>query len=700
MRADTPATTAPAAPTPQDAAAAIVAALTNPGGAPANPGAAAAEEPQPTRKQNAIGALIRDHQDLLAPWEWMAAADMAAFAIHYGAPSLLWSLTTTVTVVAWWRARDARLTKKIKTLKTVRRVQANVKRAVAAGTVWGFTAVGWTPIGPHAGVQLALLGGGIVIAAPHWFRMRRQAPEPEPVAAIEPPKEDPRLTRFRDQFCLAGQFKFAQLHNFDTVPGGFRFHVLLSLSASGTFRELQALQDQIAKLYDVPPDNVSVEPPESRSARRGVVTVLTAMKAHERDEPWHGQSTYDPATGTFIQGRFADATQSRWQLHIPGNGVCSGLVVGVQGSGKTGSMNVVCCEAGQAKLCSECLAEASCAACDQRRICAVLVGDPQRQPMGVWRGRADLTAWGPVSCVRMLWWMHTAMRNRADAFGRMEWTDHLGRTNHGKGWFDPEPQYPQILGVIDEWPLIMADPILAGPAGYYALSIIREGRKVGFGLILGAQDADVEGTMSDRGLRNGAAEYNALCHRCDRYAKQQLNLEGNPADLPDGIHGVSYLKGYDKRSGIVHRTKHLPEYVRRGQTGVDVREIAERIAADPISYDQAVLDAIVPLGYTGPGQILDDEDGWDLSMMMPAEDTEELEPEPRTATARQDGSGPVAAGDVTAVRDALGNRRDADVFDLMDITGMNALSVSRALDALIAGGAAVQAPSGRYAPCH
>ncbi len=659
------------------------------------------------RRPNTLRLLVSHNRTMLAPWAWMAAADVTAFTAHYATPTWWQSALTAAGASALvaggslFHTREARLRKRIKTMRTLRKVQADTRRILVAGTAWELLASTWTPIGPHGGMQLTLLGGGLLVAAPHLWRTRRRPVEVEPIAAIAAPVEDPRISKFRVQFCATGQLKEARIHDIEDIHGGFRFSVECSLAYRGKFSDVERLWDDIAALYDVPVDHVSVEHHESRSARRAVVTVLTETKAHERDEPWDGKSTYDPETGTFVLGRFADGSRSRWQLHIPGSGACGGLCIGDVGSGKSGTIHLIAAEAGSAKVCAACLGACTCPECDPQRICAVWMGDPQRQPFGVWRGRADVTAWGPLSCVRMLSWLHAGMRHRADHFGRMEWTDHLGRTNSGKGWFDPTPEFPMILGVIDEWPIIMKDPDLSRFAAPLAEQIEDEGRKVGVRLLIGSQEADLEKNGGSRGFRNALCAANAISHRSDRYAKTMLNLEGNPADLPEGVHGVSYLRSYDKRSGIVQRTKHLPEVLRRGQTGLDVRAIAERIAADPITYDPTFLGAIDLLGYTGPGQILDDGDDWSLNRLLGGEANQEVVDAIADAGTLHEpkAAGPVSAPDIDAVREALGQRADADVFDLMSATGLSALGVSRAVDALIADGAASQAPSGRYATC-
>lgn len=678
---------------------------------PADPEQAAWAE-QRASLMHPLLVLAWDHRAQLMPFTWMATADAVAAGIHYGMAGggfggftarVFSTAGAAIVAAGWaaWRTREGRLGQKVKLRATIRKIRADVKRAWAGGTAWALLAVAWTPVGPHGAMQIVLLGGGVAAAARHWHRIRQRVEPEEPVKEIDPPREDVRLTRFRDHFCGKGPLEFADLHDFKLITGGFQFQVTLSLAASGTFRDVQMLQDQIAKLYDVPPDHVSVEPPESRSARRAVVAVLTAAKAHQREDAWDGESTYDPANGTFVLGRLANGDPDHWQIHKPYNGACCGIAVGVRGSGKTGTLHVVGAESGQAKLCIECGAARSCATCRLARICGVWMGDPQRQGFAVWKGKADLTAWGPLSCVRALHWGFAAMRARSAVMGEMEWTDHLGRKNAGKGWFDPTPQFPQLTIIIDEWPMIARDPKIGPWATYFAERIGDESRKVGVVLILGSQEGDVD-ILGSRGLRNALIADNAVGHRSDRLTRQMLELEGNPAELPEGAPGVGYLRGFDGRSGIVHRTKTLREYLRPGETGVDVREIADRIAADPIRFDQAILDALVPLGYTGPGQVLDDDrDGWTVDMLENGEawktETADEADTPAPEDTRRRPTTPVSPHDLSAVWKACESGA-VEIYDVLVQTGLDALTANRAVDRLIDDGYLRQNADGTYAP--
>ena len=283
---------------------------------------------------------------------------------------------------------------------------------------------------------------------------------------------------------------------------------------------------------------------ETRSERRARISVLTVANAFEADDPWDGVSTYDPGTGCIRLGRYVDGEPSHWMLHKPGSGAASGVIAGVQGSGKTGSTHVLACEAGLAKT-------------GGQRICAVWVGDPQEQPLGVWRGRANLTGWGELGCVHMLLMLYFGMRARAARFGVMEWTDHLGRLNTGKGWFDPLPGEAEIAAFIDEWPRLANHPVFGPLVIALAAAILKEGRKVGIALYLMTQLPDLS-ELGERAIRELLKAFNALAHRTDGLSKTMLGIQGDPTKLPPGVHGVGYLNGPDQRPAATQRPSTCP----------------------------------------------------------------------------------------------------------------------------------------------
>jgi len=672
--------------------------------------------------ERAVRAYARVHRAPLSAAAAAGGADLAVLAAHaaggpYAYAGILAASAAAGGRVAWKHRRGARRRQRA-------RRYAAVMWAASTATALAGTAAGMA----SSPGQAVMLGGGLAVAGPYLWHARKRPPQPraaaeDPVPVLDP--ADPRIEAFRQRFCRSsGPCKNADLHSVRNIPDGFAFELTIDAAADATTRDVIALIPKIAGLYDVPADQVSVEYPPTRSERRACISVLTVANAFDREDRWDGESTYDPARGTIRISRYADSADAHWLLHKPGSGAASGVIAGVQGSGKTGTVLVVACEAGQAKLCTECGAARSCARCDPRRIVALWMADPQEQPLGVFRGRADLMAWGPLATVQMLIMMHAAMRALAGYFGTMTWTDHLGRENTGKGYFDPTPEYPLLLGIFDEWPVIIADPVLAKIAVPLAAGLLREGRKVGAALDLLVQLPDLT-QFGDRVIRELLKAFNALSHRTDGLSKHMLGIQGDTAALAPGIHGLGYLNGPDGRPGATMRTKHLPEYLKPGETGIDAREIAGRIAADPVRLPGVVIDAITPLGYTGPGQVLDGSQlaaaialvAADAKSRRPAGLTVEdalrkvvagdTSPAPAgtealpgaTARAPSPAGPPLLPADPVSLpllAAVLAQRGEMDLWDVSEAAGCDALEADQALGELAAAGLAVQTAPGRY----
>jgi hypothetical protein len=665
----------------------------------------------------ALAAFVRQHRVPLSASAAIGGADLVTLAAHaaafpFGAAALGTAVAAAGGRVAWNHRPKAKRRKRARrgAYATWAACTAAASAAAAAGVANG----------PG---QAVMLGGGLAVAAPYlWHHRRRPAP-PELAELPQLPAVDPHLEAFAARFGSKAPCKGAEIHSARPVRDGFQFELALSTADGCTTAAVQKLIPDIAALYDVSADQVTVEYTKGRSERRARVSVLTVRDAFERADPWDGTSTYDPETGCFRLGRFADSADSHWMLHRPGSGAAGGVIAGVIGSGKTGTAHVINCEAGQAKL-------------DGRRICAVWIGDPQEQPFGVWRGRADVTGWGSLGCVHMLMVLYFGMRARAAARGTMEWTDHLGRVNTGKGWFDPSPDEAEILATIDEWPLLAADPILGPLAIALAGAILKEGRKVGIALMLLTQLPDLS-ELGERVVREMLKAFNALAHRTDGLSKSMLGVQGDPTKLAPGVHGLGYLNGADQRPAATQRTKHLPEYVRPGQDGPDVREITERIANDPVELGDAFTAAAAELGYTGRGLVLDGSQWTEqvavlarvlvkpaVAVAILAETCPEAlaaaaagaappaAPAPGPAAAPTPPAAPApgpAAAPTPPGPDAAGmppwlpilavdlaQRGEVDLYDVSELAGVDVFEAERALGLLVHAGMAVQTGPDRW----
>lgn len=677
--------------------------------------------------KDTTSAYARAHHSPLWAAASVGAADLSVIAAHAAGGGIP-ALATVGTLGAAAGVQTYRKVIRRKAQRSKRtRWWAGSAWAASAGTMLAGSAAGMASA-PGQGIMLA---GGLVVAAPYLYRHRWRPPRniPAELPVVDAvPVGDPRIEAFRERFCRSGVCKGARLHSLREVPSGFAFEIALAEGSDGTTADVMTLVPKIAARYDVSADQVSVEYVLGRSEKRAQVTVLTVQDAWKAEDRWDGVSTYDRATGTFRLGRFADSTDVHYLLNRPGSGAAGAVIAGLIGGGKTGTTHVIASEVGQARLCRACGADATCDECDLQRIAALWMGDPQMQPLGVWRGFADLMGWGPWGCVQMLLMAHAAMRKRAARRGSMKWTDHRGRVNEGKGWFDPTPDEPIIYVVIDEWPIIMKDPLLAAIAAVLAASLIREGRKVGIALVLLTQMPDVE-ELGLRAIRELLKAFNVISHRTDGLSKHMLGIQGNTAALAPGVHGLGYINGYDNRPAATMRTKHLPEYAKPGDDGVDVRELAERIAGMPLTIDPAVTTAAGTLGYTGRFQVVD---GFQFRMAVDAvqEDKRSRRPiglTPATALAGIVSGDPfipdpagAAAG--TALLDraepggpdgpplppegtpvqlpllavVLAQRGQMDLYDVSEASGCDAFEADIALGQLVRAGLAIEVEPGQY----
>ena len=671
----------------------------DPGRIPVDPSADAPDD----RGPGAVRALAGHHASAIIPWTWAAAAAVAGFAshaVHGGEPRLIMAGSCAVCAGIWAAAN-------VVGKKRSRRVRRAMALSWGAGVTWTATATAWGPVaGPHHAELIALAAGSAAVIGQWRYAIGRK---PAPAAAARqetpalPAAAHPDLVLFREKFDKPGSPLHRAHLTYTPVTGGFTIDALLDPDSQHTTTDVQRLAPQMAKHYDVPFDQAVVEDHPHRSAARARITLLTATGAMMEPEPWDGVSTYNPATGTVDLGRFMDGAVLHMLLHAPRSGVASGIYAGMIGHGKTGSVLVGTAETGLAKLCRICGPARTCRRCQMERIFAVWVGDPQRQPLVVMKGRADLTAWGPKACVLMMLWGLIALRSRG--LGDTEWTDHLGRVHEGKGWFDPTPQVPGLQITVDEWPRIVALPELSPLATMASSEITSTSRKAGEGLFLVAQLPDLPYT-GDRATRELLLAFNVICHRTDGLSKSMLGIEGEPSHLPSDVPGLCYMNGPDNRPATKARVKLLPEVLKPGMTGVDARDVWDQIATEPVTLEAAVMDAIGPLGYTGGGQVLRDEDITE-SMWRAALTAVGLIPgsPPGPAPAppsSQPATGTVSLDTAARARRALertarDNGATVEPYDLMQATGMSLGMVLAALDALVETGDAVRTADGRFA---
>jgi hypothetical protein len=269
-------------------------------------------------------------------------------------------------------------------------------------------------------------------------------------------------------------------------------------------------------------------------------------------------------------------------------------VAGVTGSGKTGTVNVIACEAGLAKLCRTCGHQRSCPSCSLERVMAVWTGDAQGNGLSQWHGHADLSAAGPEGCIEMLEFADEVAKARAGYRLDMPWRDRDPETgevrqNRGKGWHDIEVGDPLILVVLDEFPKLAgpdADPLIRRVALRIIISAITTWRKLGMHLLLASGSADTA-LIGDRLIREILKELNVVAHRLGELDADMIGIDGNPKKLPRDLPGAGFIGGIDRRPDAEFATKFIGEIHEPGEK-TDVRSIAGKISRTRLLYDPPV----------------------------------------------------------------------------------------------------------------
>lgn len=516
------------------------------------------------------------------------------------------------------------------------------------GTAWSAVAAATNPAWLYGTPQWVMVAGGIAFAIRAGV-LRRRAPQPpprpaaprfapedsaalprrEPLAALPPP-DPPELTDFRDAYINGEGAPLAGAHaTLEPLPHdrGFLLHLRFPRGTPGSASQVLApgFLAGVAKFYDRPAADVSgdLEPdrPSEASARIQVITAHAEanLAAHRA---WDGNTTYDPRIGAITLGPFSDGTPARLRLNKPMSGAFSGVIAGVPDSGKTGTMHKILADAGQAVMCVRCHYEGTCERCEPERFFALWAMDPQMDPLGLWRGYADQMGWGPGGSLEILQLMTTAGINRSKDKETEEWwdRDEFGRPRRnvgGRGWFDPYPGCPQILGMLDEFPLLAGhdDPLMRAEALRCATVALTTLRKVGLSLYIGVQMMDNSQTGL-REIRELAVAFNALTHRADTLSTFMAGITGDPTKLSRNEPGVGYLNSYDELPGTRFHTSAVPTHRLGGYTGPVVKDLAERILGMTFHYDQAVLNALEAYGI-GHRQVVTEWNG--LQAVTPAE---------------------------------------------------------------------------------
>lgn len=606
-----------------------------------------AEQPQRARAVRIASSAGWKFRRQLAPLLVIGATYLAGLLAHVAHIQLVLVLLVLVAVAVWLFTR-----------KWLDERRERVYAALILATVlaWILTSALW---GVRPPMPAILVGAGCLAAMPWWWRHQIRA---TPLVSVDTTIED----IWAERVAASGRaLPGARLVDVHDVTGGIRGRIRLVAGDKSTDDAIAATK-RIASAFEKPVPQVIVEPTMEGIASHAQLTVLS--KNPLRTTRYWQRRTFEPSTGMFDLGVYADSEIARFMFVQRHWGAKHALIVGTTGSGKTNTVNTILTEA------------------HLSRQVVIWVIDPQMgQSLPAWNRHVDWCALGVEQAMVMLHVYKRVMMARAAHMSQLEWTDDKGRTRVGKDHYDLVPEMPLHYLVLEE-----AHELLTHPTyGPEAVSLVEDsgkmGRKTGSGICLINQMGSLAELGGSQTLRAMVSSGNVIVHRtADRVTGGQAFSGAMPVEphlLPEYFPDSSPTYGLGYIRGIAARHAAFRSYLVDDPYGIATSVPA--LPLDPISAD-AAGDAYAnrhdPYAIAAAVKAL--KDGSDVAATPMGSEAEQSASE-RTTLSRE-------------VLHYLTGRGDVERGHIIHATCGSPRGVANALNALIADGLVEKVDRGVY----
>lgn len=404
---------------------------------------------------------------------------------------------------------------------------------VLAGVMaWLVTA---TLCGAGPPMPAVLWGGGAGLALPWWWRHRYRP-------TLEEAGDSSAEQTWAERVAAQGKaLPGSRLDDIRKIRAGWRGRIRL-LAGDQSTDDAVAATARIASAYEKPAAQVIVEATEEGVASHAQLTVLDRNPL--RATRFWAQPTFDPATGAFDLGVYADAGIARFEFLAPGSGAQHALVAGTTGSGKTNTVSTILTEAHLS-----------------RQVVVWLVDPQLGQSLPAWNQHTDWTALGTEQAMSALRAFKRVMMARSARMATLDWTDAKGRVRNGKDHYTLDPFMPLHYLVIEEAHHLLLDPIYGPEAVKLLEDAGKMGRKTGSGICLVTQLPSLDQLGGSQTLRAMLSSGNVIVHRTSDKVTGNMAFSGAlpvephklPRRFPDGsaTHGLGYLLGSAARQAAM-----------------------------------------------------------------------------------------------------------------------------------------------------
>ncbi len=481
----------------------------------------AATVPAPGRLPASAGVVLDDAGigAQLAPWGAMGllvlAGGAARIAVHAAGDDLdvaygVAAAAFVVAVLAGFATRRRALSRALR------------HRLVAAfylGASW-LSAVALLGLSLGAVAALGAFGSMLSLL---WWREHRIGPGAEPALLTEPGEDDLYVTRWHAHLGGTGKtLAGSRLIEPEIIRAGYRY-VLELVPGTHTVEQVRNMVLTLRSgLQLMPGQDVIVEVHPERPAPAAVLTIVTRPQV-KTPQLWPGPAAgFDSATGSVNLGPFVDGEGiGQWTVYKR-DGIFGGYLQGAPGSGKSRMIESICMSL----------------AASTTHPTVIWYGDGQQgdsSPLLV--KHADYAATSFEAIYHML-----------QAAVRVMKINGVENRLAGRVGFGPTAERPGLMVFLDECHKVFdpaQNPLLATVCQGLALTIAREGRKVGVGLIMASQSPTLDafggaGNGADT-LRSSLLAGNGVILRSKtKNAKQVFDVDINPSAFPK-LPGYAYL---------------------------------------------------------------------------------------------------------------------------------------------------------------
>ncbi|MFH8558911.1 type IV secretory system conjugative DNA transfer family protein [Streptomyces celluloflavus] len=318
--------------------------------------------------------------------------------------------------------------------------------------------------------------------------------------------------------------------------GGWSAEVLLPRG-----KKFEMRLTETASALDI--DDLDLIAMEKLGPRRGRISVFTTNPL-KTGTLFGTQHVLDPETGLAPIGIYYDGEQAHYRFFLPGSGAVHSFVTGTSGSGKSRLLDALLGIERRSPL-----------------VCSIVVDPQAGLSLPDWPDGVAVFAPGNDFGIVVLRAVHAIMKERANRYNRMKWTDDKGRERVGRAHFVPGDPDPLLSLTLDEAHDLLTDPDHGEEAVKIIGDIAKEARKVGIKFRLANQSPnaselggetlirDILQGGNNAVLRSGSS---ATGKRAAGNALGDIDPGAIPKEFNDGTGtgGLGYLAGPDNRAAM------------------------------------------------------------------------------------------------------------------------------------------------------